>query len=325
MSAFRKLGWLYLAAGTALAVVVLLAELPASHRALPGSPPPRLQFFWLPEQIPKGPRAPESTVGGLAATPVAPAHSTRAEHHPVRPERGTELSRLRSARVVSSNRNHRPEDPLALVEQRLRQSLTRDLYDHFELFLYVSKAAFGPWAQHMYVFQEHARGRLIALYDWPVSTGRERIEYNSSGVRLPSYTPSGFYEFDPNRFFRHHFSSQWHRPMPFAMFFNAKQNGNLTGVAIHSAIGDEVAELGTRASAGCIRLSPEAARTLFTLIRTRYRGLAPRFAIDRRTGTMSRDGIVLHDAGGQPELAEGYKVLVIIEDYGGQNFVAAMY
>ena len=64
---------------------------------------------------------------------------------------------------------------------------------------------------------------------------------------------------------------------------------------------------------------------MFTLIRAHYRGLAPRFAIDHRTGTMSNDGIVLHDAKGDVQLSEGYKVLVVIENYGGENLVAAMY
>jgi hypothetical protein len=113
--------------------------------------------------------------------------------------------------------------------------------------------------------------------------------------------------------------------MPYAMFFNWVKDGNQTGLAIHAASGEDVPLLGQRASSGCIHLSEENARTLFTLIRTQYRGLAPRFAIDRRTGTMSNDGILLHDASGKLKLAEGYKVLVFIEDYGGQNVVAALF
>ena len=120
-------------------------------------------------------------------------------------------------------------------------------------------------------------------------------------------------------------SSQWGEQMPHAMFFNWKKDGEATGLAIHGASGDDVGLLGTRASAGCVRLPPEAARTLFALIKSKYRGLAPQFAIDRRTGTMSSDGIIVHDHDGQVQLADGYKVLVFIEDYGGENVVAAMY
>ena len=61
------------------------------------------------------------------------------------------------------------------------------------------------------------------------------------------------------------------------------------------------------------------------MIRTEYRGLAPMFAYDRRTATMSNQGVLLHDANGHIQLAEGYKVLVFIENYGGDNVVAALF
>lgn len=213
----------------------------------------------------------------------------------------------------------------ALVQQRLKDSLTSELYDNFELFLYVSKAASGPLAQRMYVFEKEPRGDLALAYDWQVSTGREKVEFNAKGRNLPSFTPQGYYELDPHRLFPHYWSIQWGEEMPYAMFFNWKKDGQQTGLAIHGASGDSVNLLGTRASAGCIRLPPEAAKTLFNLIRTKYRGLAPQFAVDRNTGTMSNEGILLHDADGHVQLAEGYKVLIFIEDYGGENVVAAMY
>jgi len=40
---------------------------------------------------------------------------------------------------------------------------------------------------------------------------------------------------------------------------------------------------------------------------------------------MSNEGILLHDADGRVKLADGYKVLVFIEDFGGENVVAALY
>jgi len=40
------------------------------------------------------------------------------------------------------------------VEERLKASLTSEMADNFSLFLYVSKAQSGPWAQRMYVFQK---------------------------------------------------------------------------------------------------------------------------------------------------------------------------
>jgi lipoprotein-anchoring transpeptidase ErfK/SrfK len=219
-----------------------------------------------------------------------------------------------------------PPAELTRVVARLKQNLTPQLFENFELFLYVSKADAGPWAQHMYVFNKTADGGLDLRYNWPVSTGREKLELNDAGLRLSTHTPQGYYQLDPQRLYRHYTSSEWGQSMPYAMFFNWIRGGEQTGLAIHAATGDDVAMLGKRASAGCIRLSPANASTLFGLIRSHYRGLAPRFAYDRRTGTMSNEGILLHDAGGHVRLAEGYKVLVFIENYGGdENVVAALF
>ncbi len=335
MSASRNLSGIYIAAASAFTVAVILASRPDPDRGFLAPPaavehqqnaaPPRLEFIWLAQEA-----TPQARLARLTRNrATVPAGPLRRAHKHARHSDIAARQVGRSKRTATVAPSFPSPLPMtkqtALVEERLRSNLTSELYDNFELFLYVSKAPVGPWAQRMYVFRKEAAGNLVPLYAWPVSTGRERDEYNSRGLSLPSYTPSGYYELDPQRFFTHHVSSQWGEPMPFAMFFNWLKNGTRTGVAIHSAVGDEVADLGTRASAGCIRLAPDAARTLFTLIRAQYRGLAPRFAIDRRTGTMSNAGIVLHDATGRPELAEGYRVLVFIENYGGQDIVAAMY
>ena len=216
------------------------------------------------------------------------------------------------------------EAELARVEQRLKDSLTSEMFDNFEMFLYVSKANAGPWSQHMYVFQKMGSGFSL-LYNWPVSTGRERMEDNGTGKMLNSVTPVGYFELDPDRFHAHYTSSQWHHPMPHAMFFNWMTNGLQTGIAIHGVLGDDVAHLGTRASAGCVRLAPENAALLFDLIRANYKGLVPRFAYDKKTATISNDGVMMHDTDGRLQLTEGYKVLVFIENYGGQNVVAALF
>ncbi len=214
---------------------------------------------------------------------------------------------------------------LSRVMLRLKDSLTSEMLENFELFLYVSKAENGPWAQRMYVFKKQASGNLDLLYNWPVSTGREAVEFTPGGQRAPSYTPQGYYELDPDRMYKHHTSGQWGTPMPYAMFFNWRTGGLETGLAIHAAHGADIALLGQRASAGCVRLAPENAALLFNLIKTQYRGLAPRFAVDRRTATMSNQGLLMHDAEGRVQLADGYKVLVFIENYGGDNVVAAVF
>ena len=168
-----------------------------------------------------------------------------------------------------------PLDPAEItrVERRMKDNLTGEMLANFELFLYVSKADTGPWAQHMYVFQKQAGGDLALLYNWPVSTGRERIELDSSGRRMATFTPQGYYELDPKRSYVRYHSTEWNQPMPYSLFFNWIRDGNETGFAIHAATGQDIALLGSRASAGCVHLAPDNARLLFGLIRAHYRGL----------------------------------------------------
>ncbi|HEY7977420.1 MAG TPA: L,D-transpeptidase family protein [Rhizomicrobium sp.] len=215
---------------------------------------------------------------------------------------------------------------LARVTQHFRSSLTREMLANFELFLYVSKADHGVAAQRMYVFQKQDSGDLVLLHNWPASTGREMVEYAPNGTKAPSFTPAGYYELDPKRMYVHHVSGQWQQPMPYAMFFNWEDHGYQTGLAIHGADGaEDISLLGTRASAGCVRIAPENARVLFSLIKNDYKGLMPKFAYDKRTATMSNQGVLLHNTDGNLQMAEGYKVLVFIENYGGENVVAALF
>jgi lipoprotein-anchoring transpeptidase ErfK/SrfK len=222
----------------------------------------------------------------------------------------------------------RPASPAELVRvtQHLRDSLTAEMLANFDMFLFVSKAeGTTDTGQRMYVFQKQNSGDLVMLYNWPVSTGREKVEFAPDGTKQPSFTPAGYYELDATRMYVHHFSGQWKQPMPYAMFFNWENHGYQTGLAIHGATGDDIGLLGTRASAGCVRLAPENARVLFSLIKNNYKGLMPKFAYDKRTATMSNDGVLLHTTDGRLEMAEGYKVLVFIENYGGENVVAALF
>src|ERR1019366_6522277 len=85
-----------------------------------------------------------------------------------------------------------------------------------------------------------------ALYTWPVSTGR-------SGYT----TPSG--SFTPFRMEADHYSKEWDdAPMPHSIFFTK------IGHAIHGSY--DTKKLGTPASHGCVRLSPEHAATLFAMV-----------------------------------------------------------
>jgi lipoprotein-anchoring transpeptidase ErfK/SrfK len=211
-----------------------------------------------------------------------------------------------------------------LAEQHLRDALTPELQQHFRLFLYVNKAAGGPTAQRLYVFAKQDDGSLHLLHNWAASTGRERIETNPAGKTLTTFTPAGYYQLDRHRFYPNYRSAEWREPMPYAMFFNRVERGSKTGLAIHAANGKEIAALGSRASAGCIRLAPENARSLFELIRANYNGLSPRFAFDSKTRTMANNGMLLRDARGHLSFADGYQVLVLIEDGAGDRSLAAL-
>jgi hypothetical protein len=165
----------------------------------------------------------------------------------------------------------------------------------------------------MYVFRKQA-GDISLLYDWSASTGREQQEVNARGEPSFTGTPAGFYQFDPARMYTRYRSYSWDQPMPHAMFFNWRREGIQTGLAIHAAEGTD--RLGSRASAGCVQLSPENARTLYELVRSEYRGQAPRFSVDRND-TMSNQGRFARAADGSLRMASGYRVLINIENYSG--------
>lgn len=83
-------------------------------------------------------------------------------------------------------------------------------------------------------------------YVWNVSTGRENFS-----------TPTGV--FRPEVLERVHFSRKYYdSPMPYSIFFHR-------GYAIHGSY--EISRLGGPASHGCIRLHPQNAATLFSIVR----------------------------------------------------------
>lgn len=203
------------------------------------------------------------------------------------------------------------------VASRLRDSVPSDLFAYFDVYLYVSKAAAGPWAQHMFIFHKSADNHLVFEQSVPVSTGRERHE------KYFTSTPTGLFELDPNRFDRNHHSHRWNNaPMPWAMFLDYTINNHLAGVALHSGIG-HVALLGQRASGGCVRMPPEMAETLFKRFQATEGGMVPAFAFNDSHSTTRTDGTLELSADGQVVMQPGYKVLLVIQDYpGGPALVA---
>jgi lipoprotein-anchoring transpeptidase ErfK/SrfK len=212
----------------------------------------------------------------------------------------------------------------AAVTTRFTEALTPVMLKNFDLFLYVSKARKGPLAQRLYVFKKDSSGAPVLAYDWAASTGREQLEVSPLGAHTDTNTPAGYYELDPSRMYTAYHSHSWDQSMPYAMFFNWENQGYQTGLAIHAATGDDIAKLGSRASAGCVHISPAHAKLLYQLIRGEYKGGVPRFAYDRASHTMSNQGQMMRDASGNLVMADGYKVLIDIEDFSGANMVAAM-
>ncbi len=212
----------------------------------------------------------------------------------------------------------------AAVTARLEETLSPEMKANFDLVLYVSKSKKGPLAQRLYVFKKDSKGALNLAHDWAASTGREEYEVSPRGAHTRTNTPAGFYQLDPVRMYRKYHSYSWDQPMPYAIFFNWESEGNQTGLAIHSATGDDIPKLGQRASAGCVHIAPDNARQLYEMIRADYKGAAPRFAYDTRTQTMHKDGQLMRDPKGNLVMAQGYKVLVDIEDFSGANMLATL-
>lgn len=198
---------------------------------------------------------------------------------------------------------------------RMLASVPEDVAAYFDLFLYVSKAEAGPIAQHMFVYRRAADRSLELIYDWPVSTGREKREKTPSGRKTFTNTPEGSFKLDPKRFHKLWKSRAWNADMPWTMFYDLIENGGMSGLAVHAAGKGKISQLGRRASGGCIRLAPENAQHLFKMIQTDYSGFVPVFAMEGNS-TNTR-GEAARNADGSIQLTHGYKVLLHVEDYPG--------
>jgi lipoprotein-anchoring transpeptidase ErfK/SrfK len=116
----------------------------------------------------------------------------------------------------------------------------------------VGPNATNPAAPTILINIDKAKQRMTVLldgvqrYDWPVSTGK-------AGYSTPSGT------FTPLSMNEVWYSKEWdNAPMPHAIFFMKD------GHAIHGSY--EVKHLGKAVSHGCVRISPQNATTLYTLV-----------------------------------------------------------
>jgi lipoprotein-anchoring transpeptidase ErfK/SrfK len=183
------------------------------------------------------------------------------------------------------------------VAERLRDRVPAALFPYFDEYLYVSKAANGAWAQHMYMFHKADDGDLVYEQAFPVSTGREHAgkifhQHAIGHVRTRS------------RSFRSRalFASLARRGDALGDVPRLHDSRPRNGIAMHSAEGHAF-ELGHRASGGCIRLPPEKAEELFKRFQAEERGRVPVFAFDDSRATTFTDGSHGSRCGGQRRIA----------------------
>jgi len=166
-----------------------------------------------------------------------------------------------------------------------------DLLQHFPVVIVVNKAVTGPSAQTLKLYN---RGNLMNTFK--VSTGREKDELAKSGRKYFSVTPIGW--FAPTRTFEKYWSNTWKAWMEYSVFF-------IGGIATHATTPDHYAELGTRASGGCVRLKKESAKLVYDLIIKSGQGEVPIF---------TRDGLVSKDLWGNVKTKKSWNTIIIVEN-----------
>jgi lipoprotein-anchoring transpeptidase ErfK/SrfK len=118
----------------------------------------------------------------------------------------------------------------------------------------------------LFAFGDAAFSQALASVQVRISLARQSMNVNVDGARYATWaistgrqgygTPAG--TFRPQSMHKVHYSRRYNMtPMPHSIFF-------YHGFAIHGT--SEVRNLGRPASHGCIRLSPQNARTLYGLV-----------------------------------------------------------
>ncbi len=314
----KELALVAAAAMTAMTSAALWHSAIATQKPLVASLQPRKEA-WVRTPVRIPPRVAVVPVAKPKAPAIALASPDRVAADPKAPDEDIDRD---GAKMLHADEPVLPEAQLDMqandVGEHLRSQVPSDVMRYFDVFLYVSKAGEGPWSQHMFIFHRADNGSLVYEKNIPVSTGRERHE------KYFTSTPTGIFELDPARFEPMHYSHTWHgAPMAWAMFLNYTLHGRQVGIALHSA-GPHIADLGHRASGGCVRLPPDQASLLFHRFQSEERGMVPVWAFDENRRTTSNMGEVVRDASGQPLMTEGYKVLLVIEDYPGGPAVVAV-
>lgn len=134
------------------------------------------------------------------------------------------------------------------------------------LVILINKRAAGGNAQTLKVYDQG-----VEVLKTKISTGREKTENSTSGRTYLSTTPKGF--FRPTKVYTDYLSYTWNAPMPNSVFF-------IGGIAIHAAAKSAYANLGSRASGGCVRTTLEDSKAIREKVMDSGRGaLAGMFKI----------------------------------------------
>lgn len=143
------------------------------------------------------------------------------------------------------------------------------------LVIVVNKQAKGTGAQMLTVYENGVVKPLledgVLKNSVKISTGREKKEKAKSGRIYISTTPVGF--FRPERVYTMYYSNTWKADMPNAVFFCSKF-GSQCGIATHATTKSHYAELGTRASGGCVRTKLEVSKQLREIVMNTGLGIA---------------------------------------------------
>lgn len=211
------------------------------------------------------------------------------------------------------------EDP---TEAPIGKLFDEEAYFHGELpvnqfinVIVVNKAAAGEAAQTLRFYSNR---QLVMTTK--VSTGREDVEYVSplaSFIRrfgrgaLHSHwrhTTRGYYTIQ-RVYGADYRSGENNFHMPYAMFFN-----DVHGLALHEVPPDlkggeqaGIDALGHRASSGCIRVNKDQVIQIHDAVVAADQGDIP--VIDSRTGLQTLDQF------GKPAFTNGYRSIVIVEEY----------
>ncbi|HEY6670100.1 MAG TPA: L,D-transpeptidase family protein, partial [Methyloceanibacter sp.] len=186
----------------------------------------------------KPPSAPAEVAPPTAqAKPNPPAAQPKSEAAPAQPKPdAAATAQPKTDAAATPQPQPEPAPAPKPADFAAHEAASADLQPGSQILINIDKSQ-----QEMTVFVDG-----VQRYTWPVSTGK------------PGYaTPSGTYT--PTSMNEIWYSKQWdNSPMPHSVFYMKD------GHAIHGT--HEVKNLGKPASHGCVRLSPENALTLYSMV-----------------------------------------------------------